>query len=165
MKNLRFALIVLLLPVIQANAESVTLSGLCSPAEVTYFSCPVKKEKWISVCGAKENTALQYRFGTTKTTEWTLPRSPSDSISYNYLMYSGGGGAYIRFSSPGTDYIVFSKTVRGTGESSGVLILSKNKKPVQVKCVKNADLKAPVLEKLKLKQEDAGIDPFMDINE
>ena len=49
-----------------SSTESSPSLTLCSPAEETYFSCPIGRGRVISVCGSKEKPAdelLQYKVG------------------------------------------------------------------------------------------------------
>ena len=94
--------------------------------------------------------------------ELTLPKTNEDHISYNSVMYSGGGGAYIRFKHGDTDYVVFSKIVKGEGESSGVLIQKKGKKSSQVRCKNGGDVDLAALKKLPLEKESSEVDALIE---
>lgn len=50
-------------------------------------------------------------------------------------MYSGGGGAYLRFKNAGLDYIVFSKlTNHGKDEKQGVIVAKNGKRITSLAC-------------------------------
>lgn len=95
---------------------------LCQPAEITVFSCGAGK-KVISVCASKDATSdrgyLQYRFGTPKHVELAVPADhstpPSKSAIAGNLMFSGGGGAYLRFKTGEYEYVVYTAIGRGWG--------------------------------------------------
>jgi hypothetical protein len=146
---MRYLLLLTFLATLPAHAE-----GLCHDGESALFQCATKKLKWISVCTGP--VGVRYRFGKKGAEELSLP-----AASYNLLTYSGGGGAYVRFPSGTTDYIVFSRFVKGSGDSSGVLIrFGGKKKAVQVRCAKQTELDFSSLEKLALKRDGAEVDPF-----
>jgi hypothetical protein len=115
-----------------ANAAST----LCLTNEDTIFSCSAGK-KVISVCASKDLTAehgyLQYRFGAPAKVELTIPGDrpvpPTNSAVSRTLVFSGGGGAYLRFKSGDYDYVVYTAIGRGWGVKDGVAI-EKNGKPL-----------------------------------
>jgi hypothetical protein len=149
----------------RTEAVEIKTTGLCESTESIIFSCSTKNGKLLSVCSklnAPKVSKVQYRFGKVNQVELTLPRTNSDSISYNSVMYSGGGGAYVRFKHGDTDYVVFSKIVKGEGESSGVLIQKKGKKSAQVRCEVEGDVDLALLQKLQLKKESDDIDPLIE---
>ncbi len=68
--------------------------GLCTPEEHTYFSCPIKSGKTLSVCGQKTADSLswlQYRFGTKQKIELSYPTDaknikPGEVFSFSHYM-------------------------------------------------------------------------------
>jgi hypothetical protein len=149
----------------QTEAAEKKNTGLCASTELNIFSCSTKNGKLISVCSeltTSKVAKIEYRFGKMNKVELTLPKSSEDQVSYNSVMYSGGGGAYVRFNHGDIDYIVFSKMVKGEGASSGVLIHNKGKKSVSVRCKIEGDVDLDKLEKLQLKKEANDVDPLID---
>src|SRR3984957_14127575 len=115
-----------------ANAAST----LCLTNEDIIFNCSVGK-KAISVCASKDLTAehgyLQYRFGSPAKAELAIPADrsipPANSAVSRTLVFSGGGGAYLRFKTVDYDYVVYTAIGRGWGVKDGVAI-EKNGKPL-----------------------------------
>jgi hypothetical protein len=78
-------------------AQVLAQASLCSPAEVTYFSCSVDA-KLVSLCGSKDLTStpgvLQYRFGKQGAVELMYPTSAAKAKgafkSYRYSFAKGG---------------------------------------------------------------------------
>ena len=113
----------------------------CSGDEESLFSCATGR-KQIAVCASHGWSAnsgyLQYRFGSEKAAELTLPvkpdSPPSGSASSGMLSLTGGGGAYLRFSQGDTDYVVFSAVSANWGEKSGVSVLKAGKPVATVRC-------------------------------
>lgn len=119
---------------------------LCQPAEITVFSCGAGK-KVISVCASKDATSdrgyLQYRFGTPKHVELAVPADhstpPSKSAIAGNLMFSGGGGAYLRFKTGEYEYVVYTAIGRGWGIKDGVSIERNGKRLGHVACTDAPD--------------------------
>ena len=128
-------------PAPKMRADAVTLQGptvagsFCSTAEVAVFHCPTRGSKQVSVCASRTATAqtgtLQYRFGKRGgAPEIRLPAKatpPARSASADTLMFSGGGGAWLRFRSGEHTYTVFTAMGRwGAGgvhaEKEGVVV-------------------------------------------
>jgi hypothetical protein len=102
---------------------------LCTSEEEVIFSCTTKKEKTVSLCSSAPLTAtagyLQYRFGAVdQDPELTYPTTrehPSRHFEAGTLMYSGGGGAYLKFKSGEYAYTVFTGIGKGW-EKEGVVV-------------------------------------------
>lgn len=158
-------------PTAKIRADAVTLSGpavagsFCSTAEVAAFHCSTGA-KQVSVCASRTATpqtgSLRYLFGKPGATpEITLPAKatpPSRSASADTLMYSGGGGAWLRFRSGEYAYTVFTAMGRwGEGgapaEREGLLVERKGKRVAYLPCRKAAEsrLGPELYEKLGLK--------------
>lgn len=112
----------------------------CSSQETTVFNCSAGK-KIISVCASKDLDKsagyLQYRFGPKAAPEVQVPQAkihPGASIKSGTLMFSGGGGAYIRFSNGGYDYVVYTAIGRGWGVKEGVAVEKGGKLAANVPC-------------------------------
>ena len=145
---------------IQAKTIEAPTLSLCESKESIIFSCSLKNKKLLSIC--TKNAKAEYRFGTNKKLELILPKDKNDQITYNTLMYSGGGGVYVRFKHVNTDYIVFSKLVKGEGESAGVLIQEKGKKSFEIHCSLKSNIDISSLENLRLNKELSDTDPLIE---
>lgn len=114
--------------VVSANAAATP--ALCKQDEDVVFSC-VAGRKLISVCASHDWNAdsglLQYRYGSNARTEIAVPAAemklpPNRSASSGVLMFSGGGGAYLRFSAHDYDYVVYTAVGSSWGEKAGVTV-------------------------------------------
>lgn len=145
-------------PAAKVRPDAVTLSGptipgaFCSSAEVAVFHCAVRGGKQVSVCASRTATprsgALQYRFGRPGTVpEITLPgkaTAPEDSATADTLMFSGGGGAWLRFRSRDHAYTVFTAIGRwGAGgapaEREGVVVDRGGRRVAFLPCSRPAE--------------------------
>jgi len=118
----------LLIAVILSAATVASASDtLCTNQEKIIFSCSTGK-KIVSVCASKDLSAsagtLQYRFGKKGAVEATVPAAaahPKKHTNGNNLMYSGGGGAYLRFIKGNYGYVVYTGIGKGW-EKEGVAV-------------------------------------------
>ncbi len=104
-------------------------SSHCTTDETIVFSCRVGKNT-VSVCASADGSptggTLQYRFGPTGSAklDMSIPEPaahPNTAITAGSLMYSGGGGAYMRFTQGTYAYVVYTGTGRGW-EKEGVAV-------------------------------------------
>jgi hypothetical protein len=115
---------------------------LCLNDEQQIFSCHTATKKIIAVCASKDLAAdrgyLQYRFGTPGKVEVSVPAdhsvSPANSALSGTLMFSGGGGGYLRFKAGEYDYVVYTAVGKGWGEKDGVAIEKNGKRLSHVSC-------------------------------
>lgn len=105
----------------------------CTKQEDTVFSCTIN-QKIVSVCASKNLSPstgyLQYRFGNKGSPELVFPSLtdlPKKYTQAKTLMFSGGGGAYIRFIKDQFSYVVYTAIGKGWGTKDGVAV-EKNKK-------------------------------------
>ena len=101
--------------------------SLCQTKEKVIFSCSTGK-KLISVCSSENLSTtsgyVQYRYGTKENPELSIPdpQAPPSSFSTGgTLIYSGGGGAYMRFNKGTYSYVVYSGMGKGW-DKQGVVI-------------------------------------------
>jgi hypothetical protein len=94
------------------------VATLCKADEVVVFSCPTGKHI-ASVCASKAEAAsggyIQYRFGDTSKVDLSFPpdgTTPADVFTGGSVAYSGGGGAWLRFSNGAFRYNIFSAVGR-----------------------------------------------------
>ncbi len=126
-------LAVLLLPAAGGTAHSgPASSSLCRSTETVVFACPVGA-RLVSVCASPgpSGGTVQYRFGRAGSVpELVLPRAPgipSAVASGDTLMFSGGGGAWLRFANGPYAYTVYSAIGRwgprgAPAEKAGLLV-------------------------------------------
>lgn len=133
--------------------------GHCTSDEQTIFTCKLKKQKELSVC--YKDKKLEYRFGKSKSVELTLPKRPEDKVTWNTVMYSGGGGAYVRFENENVSYVVFSKILKGGDESAGVIVFKDKKKAAELICENEGIVNSNALEKSGVAKEIDGTDPLI----
>lgn len=121
-------------------SDSFAAGSHCSSEEDTIFSCSTGK-KTISVCASEDLSAsdgyLQYRFGVKGKPELVVPQTLErleGEIKGSTLMFSGGGGAYLRFEKGQYDYIVYSAIGRGWGEKDGVAVEKNGTLVTSLKC-------------------------------
>jgi hypothetical protein len=113
----------------------------CNAQEQTVFSCSLGK-KMVSVCASKDISStkgyLQYRFGPLKVPELLFPASTEASdrsiMRSGVYMFSGGGGAYLRFINGPYHYIVYTAIGKGWGTKEGVAVEKDNKLISNIKC-------------------------------
>jgi hypothetical protein len=119
------------------SASAYAAPTLCLNNEQDIFSCHTATKKIISVCASKDlapdHGYLQYRFGTPGKIEVSVPADrsvpPTNSTLAGTLVFSGGGGDYLRFKAGDYDYVVYTAIGKGWGEKDGVAI-EKNGKPL-----------------------------------
>lgn len=112
----------------------------CTATEETVYSCNLGR-KVVSVCASKPLTAqsgyLQYRFGALGKPELTFPKTnvaPKTVVQSKSLMFSGGGGAYLRFTNGATSYVVYTAIGKGWGEKDGIAVQQKGKTTAHLEC-------------------------------
>ncbi len=112
----------------------------CSAQEANVFSCSTGK-KIISVCASKDLSRssgyLQYRFGPKNAPEIEVPEAwehPESSVKSGNLMFSGGGGAWLRFIKGEFAYVVYTATGKGWGAKEGVAVEKGDKRVANIKC-------------------------------
>ena len=83
--------------------------SLCSPGEVTEWSCTAKK-KIYSLCSSKDLGAdagyMQYRAGSASKTEFVFPERLEHPIG-NFRFVPHGKGVMLSFSNAGYEYAIY----------------------------------------------------------
>jgi hypothetical protein len=114
---------------------------LCSAQEQVVFSCVTTKKKVVSLCSSSPLTEsagyLQYRFGTVgQTPQLTFPAAlehPKDHFVSGTMMFSGGGGAYLKFSNADFTYSVFTGIGKGW-KKEGVVVQKAGRQVAYLQC-------------------------------
>lgn len=128
----------------RAGGGALRPGTFCRDSETVVFACAAG-ERRVSVCAAagQDGGTVQYRFGRPGAApELSLPASPGRPASVasgDTLMYSGGGGAWLRFASGTYDYTVYSAIGRwGPGgapaEKAGVLVERSGTRVANLRC-------------------------------
>jgi hypothetical protein len=120
---------------------------LCNSDERIVFSCSAGS-RIASICASsdlsKTQGSIQYRFGRPGRLELVYPEAataPGEAFQAGMLMFSGGGGAWLRFRRGLVDYTIFSATGKwGPGGASrdvaGVAVRNQGKNLAGVACGK-----------------------------
>jgi len=135
---MKYGLITVFCTLVTSASAATTL---CLSDESSLFSCRAGT-KVISVCGSKDLAPdrghLQYRFGSPNNVELTIPPDhlvpPASSALAGTLMFSGGGGDYLRFKAEGYEYVVYTAIGKGWGEKDGVAIIKDGKRLAHISC-------------------------------
>jgi hypothetical protein len=122
--------------------QSIAAAGAfhCGSEEQTLFACSTGR-KAVSVCASPDLSTshgfVQYRFGPPAAPQLVYP--PADAewrkvTRGGVLTYSGGGGAYLAFSSAPYRYIVYTAIGRGWGTKAGVVVEKSGKRVASLPC-------------------------------
>jgi hypothetical protein len=123
------------------SLPALSTESHCREQEQTVFSCSLGK-KIVSVCASKDisptNGYVQYRFGPKSAPELIFPTpiKPANRavMRFGTLMFSGGGGAYLRFINGRYNYIVYTAIGKGWGTKDGVSVEKNHKLIANLKC-------------------------------
>ena len=142
---------------------------LCKADELVVFSCPTGAHT-ASVCASKNISkdagAMQYRYGKKDSVDLAYPDAgakPADTFTSGMMSFSGGGGAWLRFSKGGFVYTVFSAIgkwgpAETAADASGVAIKKDGKEVAKFPCRAGAaadgELGPEFFEKAGLKTAD-----------
>ncbi len=140
MKRAHLFLCAALLMVSDACAAAA-IATLCSSQEQIIFSCATTKNKVVSLCASSHLTDragyLQYRFGSTgQNPELVFPSlrdHPNQHFLSGSFMYSGGGGAFLKFSKGEYTYAVFTGIGKGW-EKEGVIVRKSGTAIANIAC-------------------------------
>jgi hypothetical protein len=98
----------------KARVESSPAQTLCSVGEKTYFSCPVSRNRLVSVCGSKSTSGedlLQYRVGALGgAAELVYPGQPAPAkgrFQFVDPTFAKARLLNLRFQVAGTQYVIY----------------------------------------------------------
>jgi hypothetical protein len=121
-------------------ASMLKVTSHCMPEEKVIFSCDTANAKVISLCSSSTLTSsdgyLQYRFGPAGKPEFVYPATrehPGKYFQLGTLMYSGGGGEFLKFRNGEYTYIVFDGIGKGW-EKAGVVVSKSEKRIAYLPC-------------------------------
>ena len=93
-----------------AGPAAAAPPSLCARGEAVAFTCSTGA-RILSVCETDGGRGLQYRYGTQAKLDLSYPTpgtTPAEVFRAGTLMYSGGGGAWLRFANGAYGYTVFT---------------------------------------------------------
>ena|SRR5215468_6283835 len=150
------------------KAPALKVASHCAPGEKVVFTCATTNAKLISLCSSSTLTPsdgyLQYRFGPGNKPELVYPATrehPSKHFQFGHLIYSGGGGDFLKFMNGEYTYILFSALIKGEGDKSGVVVSKSGKQIAYLPCkgASQGDMNGDDFEKINIprdKNEEAG---------
>jgi len=120
---------------------AASVATQCAPEEHVIFSCTTSRQKVISLCASFTLTStagyVQYRFGTPGQEPELVypitPEHPKQHFQSGTLTYSGGGGAYVKFTQGEYTYVVFTGIGRGWAKE-GVVVQQSGKQIAYLPC-------------------------------
>jgi hypothetical protein len=152
-------------------AMAAPASTLCRANELVVFSCSTGAHT-ASICASgdvsKSIGAMQYRFGRPGRLDLAYPDAgakPTDVFTSGMMMFSGGGGAWLRFSKGAFRYTIFTAIGKwGPSESAadaaGVVVEKDGAAFANFPCRAGAvsEIGPDLFEKLGLKATDPSND-------
>jgi hypothetical protein len=122
----------------------------CRASETIVFSCSTGSQI-LSICASKDLSKnagyMQYRYGPAGKPQLVFPetlRHPAGLFTPGTLVFSGGGGAYLKFSKPPYVYTVFSAignfAKRGKGTAGGVAVQKDDQEFANIPCRRDGSL-------------------------
>lgn len=113
-------------PTGHADVQDAPDSGFCASGEEVVFGCAVGPDRSVAVCATGNFDSVQYREGVRGgPAEVVWPADAATQAPQVFragtLMYSGGGGAYLRFDRDGQAWTVYTGVGRGW-EQAGVVV-------------------------------------------
>lgn len=143
-----------------------SLETHCTPQEQVLFACATGK-KAVSVCASADLSpttgALQYRFGPPDAPELVWPdatQPPHSGITAGTWAFSGGGGAYLRFTKGAYGYVVYTAIGKGWGEKDGVVVEKNGQRVAHLPCTSAvvSELGPEVFERAGLPSDEQGFE-------
>lgn len=138
---------------------------LCKADELVVFSCPTDAHT-ASICASKSISKsdgyMQYRYGRRDSVDLTYPdagEKPADVFTSGTMSFSGGGGAWLRFSKGPYVYTIFTAIGKwgpsgSPADAAGVTVTKDGKVFANFPCrggVAGGELGPDFFEKLGLK--------------
>ena len=92
----------------------------CAGGEAVVFACATGTDRGVAICGSQDGAQLRY-IETDEDGGTGPDASRAASFRSGTLMYSGGGGAYLRVDRDGLEHTVYTGIGRGW-EKAGVVV-------------------------------------------
>ncbi|MGY0632856.1 hypothetical protein [Luteimonas sp. A478] len=107
----------------------------CNAGETVVFGCATGADSGIALCGSANHTHLQYReSGDLAEPGWPADDVPAAEVFRSgTLMYSGGGGAFLRFERDGLTHTLYTGIGRGW-EKAGLVVKQGNRTVREAEC-------------------------------
>ncbi|MCD9046973.1 hypothetical protein [Luteimonas sp. MHLX1A] len=97
-------------------------ASACAVDETVVFACATGAGQGVALCGSQDASRLRYVETGEAAARWPeTGMAEAAAFRSGTLMYSGGGGAYLRFDRDGREYTVYTGIGRGW-EKAGVLV-------------------------------------------
>lgn len=110
-------------------------TGFCTAPETTWFACPTAGGRQLALCG-EAGHGLQYRFGHPPRADLQFPARAEDGLAqmfHAHYFRAGVDRTEIRFTTAGTDYVVFDYTEDGH-RRAGVRVATPDGRETEVAC-------------------------------
>ena len=155
-----------ILTLILGSVPAWGLETHCGADVQVLFACAAGN-KAVAVCASANQTAtasaLQYRFGPLEAPELVWPDDPQPhhaGITAGTLAFSGGGGAYLRFSKGAYGYVVYTAIGKGWGEKAGVVVEKNGESIAHLPCTGAvvSELGPALFEQAGLAEDEQGFD-------
>ena len=107
---------------IEPEAADGAATSACAAGETVVFACATGASQGVALCGSQDASRLRYVETGEAAVRWP-DAGMADAAAFRSgtLMYSGGGGAYLRFDRDGREHTVYTGIGRGW-EKAGVLV-------------------------------------------
>lgn len=149
------------------SALALAAPTLCAAHERVVFSCSTGAHT-ASICASTDLSSVQYRFGKLGSVDLVYPETgtkPADAFVSGTMTFSGGGGAWLRFSKGAFRYTIFTAIGKwGPGESpadaAGVAVEKGDAPFANFPCRGRAasEIGPDLFDKLGLKESDEAFD-------
>lgn len=119
-----------------ADADSTVQQRVpaCSGGETVVFACATGADQGVAICGSQDGTQLRYiETGEAGGTWPEAGTAATAAFRSGSLMYSGGGGAYLRFDRDGLEHTVYTGIGRGW-EKAGVVVQEDGRTVREMAC-------------------------------
>ncbi len=142
----------------ELTAQEATAA--CSAGETVVFACQTGTDQGVALCGSQDATRLRYVETGEAAGSWPeAGTAEAAAFRSGTLMYSGGGGAYLRFDRDGRQHTVYTGIGRGW-EKAGVLVQENGRTVRELACTDDVtSLIGPELfERASIPADDSGFE-------
>ena len=146
-----------------ANEPGAPATGVppaCADGETVVFACRTGPGHGVALCGSGDASRMRYLESGPAAVTWPASGAArSTELRSGSLMYSGGGGAYLRFDREGHTHTVYTGIGRGW-EKAGVLVEENGRTVRELTCTGEVtSLIGPALfERAAIPADEAGFE-------